>query len=114
MRVLIVDPSASLRARVRELLEEASADVDVREAARLSPKLEELAGVDAVMLDARHDGLEGLARARARLPQALLVVLTNDASELHRREYLARGADGFFDKSREFEPAVHAVLARSV
>lgn len=111
--MLIVDPSASLRARVRELLEEAGAHVDVREAASLSETLDELAGVDAVMLDARHDGLEGLSRARARLPHALLLVLSNHASELHRREYLARGADGVFDKSREFEPAVEAVLTRA-
>ncbi len=115
MRLLIVDPSEPLRARIREIFEEARAGMDIREAARLGPELADVAGIDALLLEVRQpEGLEVLARARARLPDALLVVLTNEANEYHRRECLARGADHFFDKSREFERAVRVVLEHRV
>jgi CheY-like chemotaxis protein len=48
-------------------------------------------------------GLEVLRRARLKLPQAKLVVLSNYATADMRRRCLQLGADRIFDKSAELE-----------
>ncbi len=81
----------------------------VREATSASEALGEVAKAapDFVVLDLHMPGghgldlLSGLA-SRAARPQ-VLIVLTNDPSEYHRRESLARGADYFLDKSRDVD-----------
>jgi DNA-binding NarL/FixJ family response regulator len=113
VRVLIVDESAPVRARLRERF--ADGGVEVLEVENLAgAALIDLASVDAVLFDVhgRGGGVAGVETLRARLPAALIVVLTNEASEHHRRECTRSGADHFFDKSREFESAVEVALAR--
>jgi DNA-binding NarL/FixJ family response regulator len=51
-------------------------------------------------------GLGVLAAARARWPQAALVVLSNFATEGVRARCLATGADRVFDKSRDIDQLV--------
>ena len=58
-------------------------------------------------------GFELIDRIKASLPRALVVVLSNAASEPHRRECLRRGADYFFDKSLEFERAIQLIASRA-
>jgi len=67
---------------------------------------------DVVVLDLHMPGENGLAfapRVKLERPQALLFVVTNDATDAHRRSCLAAGADAFFDKSRDFDAVVRVV-----
>lgn len=71
--------------------------------------------VAAIVLDlhvgtAGEPGIDGLVRLRLSTSEAMIVVLTNEADELVRTECIRRGADFFFDKSRDFERAVDAVV----
>ena len=99
---------------------------DARVSDRLRERLEEAGGViregldgsadddafDFVVLDvhAPEMGLPGLAHLRRRLPHAVFIVLTNEATDVHRRKCLTGGADFFFDKSREFDQAIEVIL----
>jgi two-component system response regulator DesR len=92
-------------------------DVEVLEASDPEAALSVLSGttVDLVLLDVhlvQGSGLELIRRIRQRAPRIVSIVLTNEASEHHRRECLNHGADFFFDKSRHFERA--AAVVRSV
>lgn len=67
---------------------------------------------DAILLDVHLDaetGIAALARLRQLAPRAVIVALTNEASDVHRRECIRHGADFFFDKSRDFDRAVEVV-----
>lgn len=48
-------------------------------------------------------GLEILPILKARAEPPIILVLTNEATEHHRRECMAHGADFFFDKSTQFD-----------
>ena len=75
------------------------------------------APLDVVMIDlhlGRENGLGLIPHAKAEHPSALVVVLTSDPSEYHRRECVAQGADYFFDKTSEFDLAVEVVRSRVV
>jgi DNA-binding NarL/FixJ family response regulator len=119
MRVLIVDDSDAVRGRVREMIAEALPRASIGEASTGRDALAAIAGdatADVVILDlhlAGEDGLAVLEAIRAVSSAVAVIVLTNDASEHHRRECATRGATHFFDKSREFEQAVEAVVARA-
>jgi DNA-binding response OmpR family regulator len=118
VKVLVVDGDARIRARLAERL--ALARAEVLEATTLADAVDrvELTAIEAALLDIHvdahtpHPGVVGLARLRAVVPGALIVVLTNEAGEVHRRECLRHGADAFFDKSAEFDGAVELVLRR--
>jgi CheY-like chemotaxis protein len=117
MRVLVVDDSPAVRRRIAALLREVAGVVDVDEASDAAAALAmaEARMPGLVVLDLHLGGPGGLdvLASFKRLPHAPPVaVLTNDASDTHRRECLAKGADYFFDKSKEFEDVVH--LAREM
>jgi DNA-binding NarL/FixJ family response regulator len=59
------------------------------------------------------NGLELLKDLKRERQEIRVIVLTNEATEQHRRSCAALGADYFFDKSTEFE-AVLRVLEREV
>jgi DNA-binding response OmpR family regulator len=114
MRVLIVEGSARLRSRLAERFAEegfrvhgAADGIDA-----LATLLSE--DISAVVLDVHgvkeEPGIELLVRLRLAAPNAMFVVLTNATDELVRSECLRRGADFFFDKSRDVERAVEAVV----
>lgn len=117
MRVLIVDDSPAVRVRLHALLVEAAEGIEVREAAsRRDAIAAAREGTDVVILDlhlGEDSGLASIEALRAASPGVEIVVLTNDASEHHRRESAARGAVWFFDKSREFDRAVDLVVERA-
>lgn len=121
MRVLIVDGSARIRARLAQRVAWAVADApvaideaaDVSEAARMASA----ATPDAIVLDVHLDaaaGTAGLARLRRLAPDATIVALTNEASDVHRRECIRYGADFFLDKSYDFDRAVELLVSRHV
>lgn len=117
MSVLVVDASAAIRARLRELLTD-SGVAQVREAERADTALgilraEPVAAVIFDLITPAHDGLRRIAEMRAARPAVLLIVLSDDASERHRRACAARGADVLLDKSREFERAVALAVERA-
>ena len=58
----------------------------------------------------QEPAIDGLIRLRHFASQAMIVVLTNETDELVRTECIRKGADFFFDKSRDFERAVEAVV----
>ena len=58
-------------------------------------------------------GLGVIAAARARRPDAALVVLSNYATDEMRARCLASGADRVFDKSRDIDQLVAYCLALS-
>ena len=115
MKVLIVDRSADVRSRLGERFADEGFSVlhagDARDALELLDK----DSVSAIVLDlhagpASEPGIDGLVRLRDSAAQALIVVLTNETDELVRTECIRRGANFFFDKSRDFELAVEAVV----
>jgi DNA-binding NarL/FixJ family response regulator len=116
MHVLLVDDSTTVRARIAAMLRELD-DLTVHEAAETAEALElvkrHVYGVVVVDLHMPgRSGLELLSELKSAAPGALLIVLSNETSEHHRRECLARGATSFLDKSREFShlPAVIRLL----
>lgn len=116
MRVLVIDDSAAVRSRIAELLRESRSFERVDEAsdAAFGISLARTQRPDAVILDLQlsgSSGLDVLPVLKRADPPPTVVVLTNHATQAHRRECVARGADYFFDKSREFERAVLVVRA---
>lgn len=107
VRALVVDDSAPVRMRLIALLGEHS-DVEMLDASTPEQALAivNATELDAVILDFRlkdSSGLDLITVVRERQPRALVIVLTNNPSDAHRRECLLRGADHFLDKSHHFE-----------
>jgi two-component system nitrate/nitrite response regulator NarL len=115
MRVLIVDDNLAVRERLAALLCERF-DVELDQAS------DAFAGIEAararppalVLLDLHMPGgggLVALPELKALSPAPVVVVLTADPSEAHRRSCLAKGADHFLDKGADLERVVE-LLAR--
>src|SRR4051812_31654102 len=114
MRALVVDDSAEVRTRIVSLLHELERFVAIYEAAGADEALALAASIvpNVVILDLHmpaKSGLLILTSLRSLPSPPLIVVLTNDPTEHHRRQSLASGAHFFFDKSKDLE-AVLAVL----
>jgi DNA-binding NarL/FixJ family response regulator len=120
VRVIVVDDSPAVRARLVAMLREAR-DVHVvaeaengDEALRLTRAL----APDIVVLDLNLPGLSGLdvlALLKAEPVPPIVMILTNHAHDRYRSACLREGADFFFDKSRDFHlvgPAVASAAAR--
>lgn len=60
-----------------------------------------------------ESGIDLLKQLKSVRPDLLVIVLTNAATDHHRRSCVELGADYFFDKSRQFEAVLH-VLEREV
>lgn len=108
MRVLVIDDSPAVRARLVWLVRDAAAGVEVDQAGDAAEALghADSAAPDLVVLDLHLPGLGGvelLSRLRQDHPEATVVVLTNHANDQYRRECLIRGAAYFFDKSLQFD-----------
>jgi DNA-binding NtrC family response regulator len=111
--VLLVDEAAGVRTRLRERL--ARDGTEIREACDELAAYAAVASsdVDVIVLDVHiraEAGVGVLAHLRERARGAVIIVLTNQATDVHRRESLRHGADHFFDKSREFDDAIDLIL----
>jgi two-component system, chemotaxis family, chemotaxis protein CheY len=117
MRVMVVEESPLVRDRLNGMLREAGAsDVLEADGAETALRIMRRGVLHAVLLDlplGQDASVELIRQLRSQLPLALIVVLTNDASESHRREWLRRGAHLLFDKSRQFEDAVRSAVERT-
>jgi DNA-binding NarL/FixJ family response regulator len=114
MRVLVVDDSAPVRARLIAMLREAHIDV-VAEADDGDRALELVRthAPDVVVLDlqmAGKSGIECLPLLKASTSPPRVIVLTNHADASHRAACARLGADYFFDKSTEFTELVSTVV----
>ena len=117
LRVVIVEDSAIIRARLSELLAEIP---NVEIVGQVETEADALAVLrqqrwDAAVLDLQLKQGTGLGvlkalGAAARPPNAKIIVFTNYAFPQYRDRSLSLGADYFFDKSREFH-RVREVLA---
>ena len=112
----MVDDSPAIRARLVAMLreipgveaDEASGADEALDAMRWRPP-------DLVLLDVHmpgKSGLDVLPVIKALASPPLVVVLTSDPTEHHRRLSLAQGADLFLDKSRDFALVLELVAAR--
>ena len=117
LRVVIVEDSAIIRARLSESLSEIRNLAIVGQADSEAEALALLrAGHwDAVILDLQLKEGTGLGvlkklAAQDRPPHAKVIVFTNYAFPQYRDRSLSLGADYFFDKSREFH-RVRDILA---
>ena len=108
MRVLVVDDAANVRQRLATLLREldrvelVGGAADGNSALWLARTL----APDVVLLDLNlpgPSGIEVLWRLKMLAPAPVVIVLTNHATSDYRKACLDRGADFFFDKSKEFE-----------
>jgi DNA-binding response OmpR family regulator len=115
----VVDDTESVRTRLVSLIVEelSNPEVDVRGASDLTTALAclENAPIRAVLLDFHllgECGLDVIERVRASAGDALVVVLTNEVTDYHRRECIEHGADCLLDKSHDFERAVALVVER--
>ena len=112
LSVLLVDDSALVCARMRQLLEEDSRVLIVGVAASSAEGLRqfECLAPDVVVLDIGLPDTSGLVLLRTlknRRPSCVVIMLT--ASEECREKALALGADHFCDKGREFMLAAEIV-----
>jgi DNA-binding response OmpR family regulator len=118
VRVLVVDDSPAIRARLVAMLREVPG-VEPHEAAGADEALEAI-GVfvpDLVVLDVHMPGKSGidlLPVIKALPSPPMVVILTSHPTEHHRRLSLAQGADFFFDKSLDFARVVELVAVRVV
>lgn len=116
MRVLVVDDSTVVRSRLVRLLEDLGGVVveEVDDAPAALPSVRRQRP-DAVILDIRlrsGSGLDVLQEIKREPSPPLVIMLTNHASEHHRRWCERHGADFFFDKAREFEKVLDVLAAR--
>jgi DNA-binding NarL/FixJ family response regulator len=113
VRILVVDDSAVIRARLVAMLREIP-EVEVDEATGADEALAAAAALqmDLVVLDVHmpgRSGLDVLPQLKALAGPPLVVVLTGHPTEHHKRLSMAMGADLFLDKAREFHRVVELV-----
>jgi CheY-like chemotaxis protein len=106
MRILVVDDSLPVRARLATLLAEVPG-VRVEEADSVDAALARVReqAVDVVILDLNmpdRSGLEALVEIKGMPQPPFVVVWTVHPTEPSRRRCLDRGADLFLDKSKDF------------
>ena len=113
-KVLLVEDSAAMRAVIEEILEDRIGSVHwVSDGREVLPSAAEIQP-DTIVLDISLPGISGLIllpMLRAAHPESNIVMLTNHADELYRRQALARGANAYVLKSHantDLLPAIRA------
>lgn len=116
IRVLVVDDHAVVRHGVRAVLEASGEMVVIGEAVDGGQAAEQARtlGPDVVLMDVQMpnvDGLEGLRRIHAALPDLPVVILTTFQSDDSIREALSLGAKGYLLKDMDSADLITAVRA---
>ena len=114
MKLLVVDDSAEVRARIASLARDIDGLDFVLEAenAVRAVDLARAMRPDFVILDLNlpgRSGLEVLPLLKALLRAPTVLVLTNHAGEAFEQRCRELGADYFFDKSKQFLAAIEVV-----
>jgi DNA-binding NarL/FixJ family response regulator len=118
VKVLVVDDSASIRTRLVAMLGEVVGVDEVLEADAFAPALAmaRASSPSVIVLDlnlGQENGIALLPLLKREHVGAVVIVLTNHASDAHRRQCEASGASFFFDKSNDFARVVEIVTAMS-
>lgn len=113
MKLLIVDDSSAVYGRLLEMLGGVEHLTALAIARSLSEAVEKnrVLSPDAVVLDVRlpdGNGLDALACIRQDSPHTRVYIFSNQVE--YRDRALRAGANGFFDKSLEFEALVAELL----
>lgn len=113
MKLLIVDDSSAVYGRLLEMLGGVEHLTALAVARSLNGAVEKnrLLRPDAVVLDVRlpdGSGLDALALIKQDSPNTRVYMFSNQIE--YREKALRAGADGFFDKSMEFEALVAQLL----
>jgi DNA-binding NarL/FixJ family response regulator len=108
MKIFIVDDSAAIRERLRDMLEripdvEFTGDADneneaLQKISRFPP--------DVVILDfssAKGNSLSLMYRIKLQSVETRVIVLTNNVYPQYRKKCMEEGADYFMDKSRDID-----------
>jgi DNA-binding NarL/FixJ family response regulator len=114
MKVLVVEDSTAVRHRLAARLKELAGVELVGEATDGSGALwfARTLEPDVVLLDLSlpgPSGIEVLTRLKGGANPPVVIVLTNNANEPYRLACLGRGADHFFDKSKQFDEMIDLV-----
>ena len=117
LRVFIADDSPLIRKRVASMLG-ASAMTIVGQAETPQDSIEGILAAypDVVVLDVQLEGEAGLQVLRAirqAAPNIAFVVFSNSSDPSYRKCYLGAGAEGFLDKTHEFDQLAQAVVNAS-
>jgi len=111
MKIVIVDDSPIIRARLITMLDDLENIQIVGQAKSGEEAIEVVSRLrpDALILDIRMPGLNGvdvLEQVKKSHPQMLIIMMTNYPYQQYRERCLAAGADHFFDKSTEFDKII--------
>lgn len=114
-QVLIIDDSEQIRRRLAALLAESSQIRIVGQAGNIVEALKAVQTLrpDTVILDIRMPGGSGidlLKEIKSRYPTIKVIMLTNFDYDHYRRQCRRLGADGFLNKTMEFERVADAIL----
>jgi DNA-binding NarL/FixJ family response regulator len=115
MQVFLVEDSAPVLERLRELL----GDAVIGHAADAAGAIRDILDKrpDVVLLDVSLDdgsGFDVLRAVRAAAPEIGIYMLSNFAAYPYRQLAASLGAKGFFDKTNEFEGVRDALAAHAV
>lgn len=107
MKLLLVEDSELIRARLLSWIEPLSGITHIDAVHTLAQTLEHVHqhSPDLLILDlSLPDGnaVHRINTLRAMAPDMVIAIYTNDTSDFTRDKCLHAGADWFFDKSREF------------
>lgn len=105
--VFLVEDSAAIRTRIASLVGSITAVKVIGEAESVAGAIDGIGRTrpDAVVLDLQiigGSGLEVLRAVRRERPDLRVVVMTNFATDQHRRAAFDAGAASFLDKSTDF------------
>jgi DNA-binding NarL/FixJ family response regulator len=115
-KVFLVEDAPLLRTRIEDMLASIPGATVAGHAADAASAIRGILAErpDAVVLDvqlAQGNGFEVMRAVHAQLPRTRFYVLTNFANEAYRKTAERLGAEGFFDKSNEFERLRQALAA---
>jgi len=112
-RVLVVDDERNQRATLSDILSDEGFDVVTAESGERAVKLCEEGGFDAVLLDVRLPGIDGVEAARRirRTHQPLVILMSAYRVEHLEAEALSEGARAFLRKP--IDPARLLALLRT-
>ena len=106
MNVLLVDDHPLFREGLRSLIERMDSKARIAEAesceAALAMDVGGCSGFDLILLDLAlpgMNGLEGIARFRARFSTTPVVIISASYDAVHVKQAIDRGAQGFIPKS---------------
>jgi DNA-binding NarL/FixJ family response regulator len=112
--VYLVEDSAAIRARLVNTIQAISGAKLAGEAGTVGAAIDGIRAThpSAVILDLQLEdgsGLEVLKAVRMVLPETHFAVLTNYATDQHRRACMDAGAEYFLDKSSDF-PRIRKIV----